>query len=424
MAAEGKDKVKVLSGKVIVRVNLLDNSQKTLLVEPTTTVQDIVNIMADKIDFANKEDDALNCSLHEVKDGVTIERALPGGSEVVPIQESWPEDSNAKFVFQLKLFTAGMLETDDPKLIYMQFIQSVYYIISGIYPVSLDDVTNLAALQLQNKFGDHNPDTHKPGFLTQSLLAYVPNPWFNKRTPAEWEEGIFKAHAELSTTTPMKDYIAYVSGRDYYGAVLFGVRQKFNREFPKYLLLGVSSKGVLLLKPADFVTTMDMTTLATYPLSDIYRWAYKPGVNFYFEMKPEDESEENPVFTFATLEGQHIADMLTDYAMALLREMGLNPDGTKRDDRNMGAIESDEGESSEEEDGDEAAVEPADEAEEAAPAKEAAPAEEEAPAEDAAAEEGASDLPPGWIEVVDDASGDIYYFNNDTQESSWDKPTA
>lgn len=38
MAAAGKE-VKTLAGKVIVRVNLLDNSQKTLLVEPTTTVQ-------------------------------------------------------------------------------------------------------------------------------------------------------------------------------------------------------------------------------------------------------------------------------------------------------------------------------------------------------------------------------------------------
>lgn len=241
---------------------------------------------------------------------------------------------------------------------------------------------------------------------------------------------IFKQHAELSTTTPMEDYIAYVSGRDYYGAVMFGVRQKFNKYYPKYLLLGVNSKGVLLLKPSDGTGANEMTTLAIHPLSDIYRWAYKPGVNFYFEMKPEDDSEDNPVYTFATLEGQHIADMLTDYAMALLREMGLNPDGTKRDERNMGAVESDEGDDtdSEEDDDDDAAVEPEDAgaaADEAAD-EPAAEATEEPAAEEATEEaaEGDNDLPPGWIEVVDDASGDIYYFNNDTQESSWDKPTA
>uniref|UniRef100_A0A7S1CBC4 WW domain-containing protein n=1 Tax=Bicosoecida sp. CB-2014 TaxID=1486930 RepID=A0A7S1CBC4_9STRA len=430
--AGGKD-IKVLSGKVIVRVNLLDNSQKTLLVEPTTTVQDVIRTMADKVGFANPADDCLNFSLHEVKDGVTIERALPGGAEVVPIQESW-DDSNAKFVFQIKLFTASLMASTDSKIIYMAYIQSVYNIISGIYPVKLDDVAMLAALQLQNKFGDHNPDSHKPGFLTQSLLEYIPNPWFNIRTPKEWEEKLFVAHSELSTTTPMADYVAFVSGREYYGSTLFGVRQKFDRKMPKTLLLGVNAKGVLLLKPGkppqkdDVEAATEMVVLASHPLSDIYRWAYKPGVNFYFEMKPEDDSEENPVYTFSTVEGQHIADMLTDYAMALLREMGLNPDGTRRDDRNMGAVESDGDDSEDESEADDVVVaeEEAKEEAEAAPAEAAAPEEavaEEAPAEEAAAE-GASDLPPGWIEVEDPDSGDIYYYNNDTGESAWDKPTA
>jgi hypothetical protein len=43
-------------------------------------------------------------------------------------------------------------------------------------------------------------------------------------------------------------------------------------------------------------------TLARYPLSEIYRWAYKPGVNFYFEIKAEGDDAENPVYTFTTAE--------------------------------------------------------------------------------------------------------------------------
>lgn len=71
--------------------------------------------------------------------------------------------------------------------------------------------------------------------------------------------------------------------------------------------------------------------IAEHSLNDIYRWAYKPGVNFYFEVKPEDEEDENPLYMFGTSEGKHIADLLTDYAMGLLREMGLNADGTRVD---------------------------------------------------------------------------------------------
>ena len=102
---------KTLRGKVILRVNLLDNSQKTLLVEPISTVQvsphartrntsggacdagharapsprprprpqDVVRMMADKCNFANPSDDCLCFSLHECLDGVTSALACAGG---------------------------------------------------------------------------------------------------------------------------------------------------------------------------------------------------------------------------------------------------------------------------------------------------------------------------------------------------------
>eukprot|EP00526_Cylindrotheca_closterium_P004161 CAMPEP_0113637722 /NCGR_PEP_ID=MMETSP0017_2-20120614/19755_1 /TAXON_ID=2856 /ORGANISM="Cylindrotheca closterium" /LENGTH=4255 /DNA_ID=CAMNT_0000548783 /DNA_START=113 /DNA_END=12880 /DNA_ORIENTATION=+ /assembly_acc=CAM_ASM_000147 len=34
------------------------------------------------------------------------------------------------------------------------------------------------------------------------------------------------------------------------------------------------------------------------------------------------------------------------------------------------------------------------------------------------------DLPSGWIEAVDESSGQTYYYNTVTQETSWDKPTS
>lgn len=71
---------------------------------------------------------------------------------------------------------------------------------------------------------------------------------------------------------------------------------------PKKLFLGIGRNGIFLLKIPDTFTQSDMDTLARYPLSEIYRWAYKPGVNFYFEIKAEGDDAENPVYTFATTE--------------------------------------------------------------------------------------------------------------------------
>jgi hypothetical protein len=104
---------KVLNGKIVLQVWLLDNSYKTLLIEPTATVhvsphtagfcprcasapawmcartpslcaalnhphplmQDVCRSMADKIGFSDPEDDSLCFSLNECLDGVTSELA-------------------------------------------------------------------------------------------------------------------------------------------------------------------------------------------------------------------------------------------------------------------------------------------------------------------------------------------------------------
>ncbi len=43
-------------------------------------------------------------------------------------------------------------------------------------------------------------------------------------------------------------------------------------------------------------------TVARYALGDVYRWAYKPEVNFYFEVHSDTEGVDNPVFTVNTSE--------------------------------------------------------------------------------------------------------------------------
>jgi hypothetical protein len=71
--------------------------------------------------------------------------------------ESWPPEENAKFVLTVKLFTDSLQVSVDPKIIYMFYIQGVYNVVSGIYPTGVDESVSLAALQMQAKFGDHNP---------------------------------------------------------------------------------------------------------------------------------------------------------------------------------------------------------------------------------------------------------------------------
>lgn len=53
-------------------------------------------------------------------------------------------------------------------------VQGVYHVITGAYPTVEKDAIALAALQFQAKFGMHNPSSHKPGFLKNMIVEYIP----------------------------------------------------------------------------------------------------------------------------------------------------------------------------------------------------------------------------------------------------------
>jgi len=461
---------RLLNGKVVLQVFLLDNSYKTLLIEPSATVGDVCRAMAEKIGFADAEEDCLSFGLCECVDGVTIQRALPPEREVLGVMEAWYEKPAAKFVFQVKLYNAALVASKDPKVVHLMFIQAVYNVVTGAYPTAEKDAVALAALQFQAKFGQHNAASHKPGFLKNMLVEFVPGAHLDegraKATPPEaWEKLIFHKHAFSTTPAPRELYLETLRKREYYGAALFAVKQRFDRALPKRVYMAVGRQGILLLRiPAKF-TEPDMDVLARYNLADIYRWAYKAGTNFYFEIRV-DGSEMNPVYSFDTPEGKHVSDLLTDYAMALLREMGLNPDGTARAKGKQGAPKVEGGpggapggaapagaapagdaalptlvvastRSGEYAEGGGGAIPPppppaAGTDEPAAPhapagahhAVVAAAAGDAGGAAAAAAAAAGGDafdkpLPEHWIRVKDDASGEYYFFQTQTGEAAW-----
>jgi hypothetical protein len=395
--------------------------------------------------------------------------------------EAWFDKPDAKFIFQLKLYTETLVTSKDPKVIHMMFLQvrthrpggtshaacsisdvylrlqAVYNVITGTYPATDKEAVALAALQFQAKFGAHNSSSHKPGFLTNMIQEFIPGPHLEKRVQAvaDWEKLLFHKHAFSTSTTPREGYLESLKKREYYGAVLFAVKQRYDRAMPKRVFLAIGRQGILLLRIPKSFTEGDMETLARFNLSDIYRWAYKTGQSFYFEVKV-DGGEANPVYSFDTPEGKHMSDMLTDYAMALLREMGLNPDGTRRAKGKAGqaaaAAEATSAAAAEEAPAPEqmptkaamasdeatyaavggqagalasAATRSGDAAEGAGAAlvqaadAGAAAGPEPSPVESGPAEAFDLPMPEGWSRVLDEGSGQYYFFSSTTGESVW-----
>jgi len=397
----------------------------------------------------------------------------------------------AKLVFQIHLFTEGLMDTKDERVQELLFVQTVYNVVSGMYPTDRDDVLKLAALQFVAKFGDFKPDSHKPGFLGSKLREFIPMAHLNAgsvslerashlssrrqscrpvlRRPCQptalpaaasrprprlqpppapapqttlsvWETELYAKAALLTPATAMKEYVEYLRYRDYFGAVLFGVKQKFQKDvslLPKRIFLGISRKGILLLRIPTSYTTRTMTTFKCYPLGDIFRWAFKPEEHFYFEVKAEDGGDKPDECKFKTPEGEVMSDLLTDYAMALLREMGLNPDGTKRErtapeagaaaaSASSAAPAPPQAASLATNTADAYAGVAGDVGALASAATRSGAVDHEAAEEEYEEEEEAGEdveaLPEGWTKQYDEGSERFYYFNAETEESAWERP--
>ena len=83
---------------------------------------------------------------------------LADAKSVVAVMDVWGDNEAPKFVFTVKLFMETLKASSHAKAQYMFFIQAVYSVICGIYPVTVDDAVQLAALQVLQKFGPHKPD--------------------------------------------------------------------------------------------------------------------------------------------------------------------------------------------------------------------------------------------------------------------------
>lgn len=98
-----------VGGQLVVKVYLLDNSMKTLLVAEDATAADVCAYMLEKIGLAGGSAGPLAAcfSLHECTDGVTISKPLAASTPVASVAAKWPAGETARFVYQVRALWAG-----------------------------------------------------------------------------------------------------------------------------------------------------------------------------------------------------------------------------------------------------------------------------------------------------------------------------
>lgn len=145
----------------------------------------------------------------------------------------------------------------------------------------------LASYAIQAKYGDYDPNVHKPGFLAQEEL--LPKRVINlyQMTAEMWEERITLCYAEHRGRTredAEMEYLKIAQDLEMYGISYFFIRNKKGTD----LLLGVDALGLHIYEPEN-----KLTPKISFPWNEIRNISYSDKE---FAIKPLDKKAD--VFKF------------------------------------------------------------------------------------------------------------------------------
>jgi hypothetical protein len=350
---------------VLVRIHFLDNSSKIFLVEAFNTAKDIITLVLEKFEVDHRNIDYVlpYYALYESKDGNNIDGNLNQDAIVLNVTRSWGQDCpDAKLLFMIRLYLPsinglqfgdvvsrrlGLVNGDsrdyyasmtmdtyianaeivDPNLLHLQYIQAVYNVITGAYPTTEDEALTLGSLHFLLKFGEYKSAIHVKGFLENRIVEFIPIRLLKKtkKSMDDWEADLLLTVRGLMSEMPnlanadeqariiewQHRYLSIIYRMPLYGCSFFRCNQRATRYTPDNPVLGIHQLGIIILDKQRNIHKQ-------YHMAEISEWGYKPDVMFNFQVKSSGELEA--FIEFSTVEGKTISDLLTDYALAYIKE--------------------------------------------------------------------------------------------------------
>ncbi|GIQ88474.1 hypothetical protein KIPB_010725, partial [Kipferlia bialata] len=278
-----------------VKVYFLDDSATAVSCDTETTADDVVALVADKIELVGNVSEY---KLLEVKpDFVHI---LADEDKPLQFKNEWTANKGGvtnRFVLKRMYFMDPNETFDDPVEKHLMFIQSRHSVATSRCYVEPELAMRLAALYMQVEYGPHKPDIHVPGFLAPHISQYIPAGLMRTKSVNEWESGVLQHHASLTNFTrdqAVDAYIAELERLPHARIATFPAKyvQCGTNRMGTKVYIGVSSKGVHILDHPN------MAVNGFYCYNSILSWG--ASVNS-FSMST-DESPEGLRHTFETKE--------------------------------------------------------------------------------------------------------------------------
>uniref|UniRef100_A0A8C7V043 Talin 2a n=1 Tax=Oncorhynchus mykiss TaxID=8022 RepID=A0A8C7V043_ONCMY len=316
-----------------LKIKMLDGAVKTIMVDDSKTVGELLVTICSRIGITNYEEYSLIQEVMEEKkeDGTgTLKKdrtLLRDERKMEKLKAKLHTDDDLNWLDHSRTFREqGVEETEtlllrrkffysdqnvdsrDPVQLNLLYVQARDDILNGSHPVSFDKACEFAGIQAQIQFGPHIEHKHKPGFL--DLKEFLPKEYIKQRGN---EKKIFQDHKNCGEMTEIEAKVKYVKlarSLRTYGVSFFLVKEKMkskNKLVPR--LLGITKESVMRLEEK----TKDV--VQEWPLTTVKRWAASPK-SFTLDFGEYQES----YYSVQTTEGEQISQLIAGYIDIILKK--------------------------------------------------------------------------------------------------------
>ncbi|CAH1788698.1 unnamed protein product [Owenia fusiformis] len=315
----------------ILRVRTLDGIVKTLQVDDSFTVSQLMVPICTRLGITNHDEYSLVYDLRDEdkEKTLTLKRDKSLAKDQKKLDEmkrklhtddelNWLDhsktlrqqgiDENETLLLRRKFFFSDQnVDARDPVQLNLLYVQMRDAIINGAHPVTQDEAIQFAGFMCQIQYGDHVDHKHKPGFL--ELKEFLPKEYVKVKSI---EKKIFGEHRKLVGMQDIDAKVKYTQlcrSLKTYGITFFLVKEKMkgkNKLAPR--LLGITKDSVVRVdeKTKEIMKTWNLTT--------VRRWAASPN-SFTLDLGDYSDS----YYSVQTVEGEQIAQLIAGYIDIIMK---------------------------------------------------------------------------------------------------------
>ncbi|CAN9506707.1 unnamed protein product [Ophioblennius macclurei] len=316
------------------KIKMLDGAIKTIMVDDSKTVGELLVTICSRIGITNyeeysliqetveeKKDDGMMGTLKKERTMHRDERKMEKLKAKLHTDDdlNWLDhsrtfreqgvDENETLLLRRKFFYSDQnVDSRDPVQLNLLYVQARDDILNGSHPVSFDKACEFGGIQAQIQFGPHIEHKHKPGFL--DLKEFLPKEYIKQRGS---EKKVFQEHKNCGEMTEIEAKVKYVKlarSLRTYGVSFFLVKEKMkskNKLVPR--LLGITKESVMRVDER----TKDV--VQEWPLTTVKRWAASPK-SFTLDFGEYQES----YYSVQTTEGEQISQLIAGYIDIILKK--------------------------------------------------------------------------------------------------------